>query len=184
MCPHRGVSVGGEQHRVRRGAARVADLGARARPGPVAGPAVAAHGAAVCAASRVGWSIVAQFTVPGQTRSVAVARDFVGGLLAGQPDVGTTVLLTSELVANSVLHSDSRHTGGTVTLTVLAAAAGLRDAFRIEVTDAGGPGLPLVRDPADLTPGGRGLRLVDALSARWGCYRSGASTVTWFETMR
>jgi anti-sigma regulatory factor (Ser/Thr protein kinase) len=110
---------------------------------------------------------------------VAAARDFLARLLAGQPGAGTTVLLASELVANSVLHSASGRDGGTVTLTVLHALPG---GLRIEVTDDGGPAVPLVRDPADLAPGGRGLRLVDALSARWGFYRAGPSTVTWFET--
>ena len=125
------------------------------------------------------WSVLGWLTVPGTPDSVPAVRNFLARLLGDQPDAGTTVLLASELVANSVLHSDSRRDGGTVVVAVLAALSGV---LRIEVTDAGGPTVPLVRDPADLAPGGRGLRLVDALSARWGFYRAPAGTVTWFET--
>ena len=125
------------------------------------------------------WSVLGWLTVPGTPDSVPAVRNFLARLLGDQPDAGTTVLLASELVANAVLHSESRRDGGTVIVAVLAALSGV---LRIEVTDAGGPTVPLVRDPADLAPGGRGLRLVDALSARWGFYRAPAGTVTWFET--
>lgn len=130
-----------------------------------------------CPLARPGSAVVGCFTVPARPRSVAMARGFVARLLADEPDAGTTVLLASELVANSVMHSDSGRTGAPVSLAVLTIAGGLR----IEVADQGGATVPLIREPSELVPGGRGLRLVDALAARWGFYRTGAGTVTWFE---
>lgn len=143
-----------------------------------AGARAAAGGQDGPAGTPPAWSVLGWLTVPGSPTSVPAVRDYLARLLDQQPDAGTTVLLASELVANSVLHSDSRRDGGTVTVTVLAALSG---ALRIEVTDQGGATVPLVRDPASLAPGGRGLRLVDALSARWGFYQAEAGTVTWFE---
>jgi hypothetical protein len=61
----------------------------------------------------------------------------------------------------------------------------LPGAVRAEVADGGGATVPTLSPSAagapDLTEGGRGLRLVDLLSARWGYHREGARTVTWFE---
>jgi anti-sigma regulatory factor (Ser/Thr protein kinase) len=92
----------------------------------------------------------------------------------------TAVLLTSELAANSLQHSNSRHPGGTVTITVIAAPGDVR----IEVIDDGGTTLPVVsfnQIEPDLAGNGRGLRLVEALSAAWNHYSDIAGTVTWFE---
>jgi hypothetical protein len=55
---------------------------------------------------------------------------------------------------------------------------------RVEVagrSGRSGPGVPELR-PADRgAEGGRGLRLVAGLAARWGWLRRGGRTVTWFE---
>jgi anti-sigma regulatory factor (Ser/Thr protein kinase) len=68
-----------------------------------------------------------------------------------------------------------------VTVTVAA----WEKAVRVEVTDASGDGVPVlppVSEAADEeAEGGRGMRLVDALSARWGYQRGGGLTTTWFE---
>jgi anti-sigma regulatory factor (Ser/Thr protein kinase) len=84
-----------------------------------------------------------------------------------------------ELAANSVLHSSSR-LGGTMTVTVSGALDGT---VRVEVADAGGLSVPVLRGgPDGCRENGRGLRLVADLSARWG-YRTEADggLVTWFE---
>jgi len=86
-------------------------------------------------------------------------------------------LLTSELVTNSVSHSDSRREGGTITVVLRTAA----DRIRVEVHDDGGPSVPALCCDGDLAETGRGLRLVDAYSLSWDYYRSGIRTVTWFE---
>jgi anti-sigma regulatory factor (Ser/Thr protein kinase) len=91
------------------------------------------------------------------------------------------VLLSSELVTNSVQHSNSRRRGGTITITVIAVLGGIR----VEVIDDGGPTIPAASlgqpeqpDPAE---NGHGLRLVEILSARWSHYSDTSGTVTWFE---
>jgi anti-sigma regulatory factor (Ser/Thr protein kinase) len=122
-------------------------------------------------------------TVPGQFDGhhdqVRAARVFTRAVLTGQhPCAAAAVLLVSELVTNSMLHSDSRLPGGTITITVTGTAY----CARVEVRDAGGASVPAVKEPAGvLAGGGRGLRLVRDLAARWA-YRSGPDgLVTWFE---
>src|SRR3712207_2307291 len=78
--------------------------------------------------------------------------------------LGTAQLLARELTSNAVSHGD----GAVMRLMVRRSA----EALRVEVKDAG-DGFPTPRRP------GRGLRLVEALAARWGI-EPGASCV-WFE---
>jgi anti-sigma regulatory factor (Ser/Thr protein kinase) len=116
--------------------------------------------------------------VPGQVRE---ARAFVARVL-GQvhPHVNLALLLCSELVTNSVQHSGSAVPGGVVTVTVVAG----EKVVRVEVTDRIGDGLPFLPSAASAggeAEGGRGIRLVDALSARWGYERGGGLATTWFE---
>lgn len=118
-------------------------------------------------------------TVPGQVEQVPSARAFIARALAsfGLRDE-TACLLGSELVANSVRHSDSRLPGGTVTVTVAATHAEIL----IEVTDDGGAGVPAVRDRDDMcAEDGRGLVLVAALCARWGYQRVQGKLTTWVQ---
>jgi anti-sigma regulatory factor (Ser/Thr protein kinase) len=116
--------------------------------------------------------------VPGQ---VGLVRGFVAWVLGeSHPDTDVAVLLASELVTNSVLHSGSAVPGGTVTVTVAASECGIR----VEVTDRSGTGTPVLLPavPADgEAEGNRGMRLVDTLAARWGYRRGGGLTTTWFE---
>jgi anti-sigma regulatory factor (Ser/Thr protein kinase) len=66
---------------------------------------------------------------------VHVAREFVAARLRdGYACADTAVLLTSELVTNSAVHSDSRRHGGTITVTLIA----VPDGIRAEVIDEGG----------------------------------------------
>ncbi|HUZ27183.1 MAG TPA: ATP-binding protein, partial [Streptosporangiaceae bacterium] len=78
----------------------------------------------------------------------------------------------------SVIHSNSRRDGGTITITVIAVGHGIR----VEVIDEGGATVPALRLRDDeLAEGGRGLQILDDLSARWDYYQDAAGTVTWFE---
>lgn len=139
-----------------------------------------------------------RLVICGRPEQVGVARAFVRQVLgAGNPGLERVTLLTSELVTNSVNHSDSRLDGGTVTITVRSDA----DRVRVEVTDDGAPTAPTVRsanythgadytggaDDADgaedLAEAGRGLLLVEAYSLMWDYYRDGTRTVTWFECL-
>jgi anti-sigma regulatory factor (Ser/Thr protein kinase) len=119
-----------------------------------------------------------RLVICGRAEQVSVARAFVRQVLGpGHPALDRVTLLTSELVTNSVNHSDSRLDGGTITVTMRPAA----DRVRVEVTDDGGPTTPALCRDDDLAEGGRGLRLVEAYSLMWDYYRDGTRTVTWFE---
>jgi anti-sigma regulatory factor (Ser/Thr protein kinase) len=120
-------------------------------------------------------------TIPGKPESVRAAREFVADKLGDRcPLADTAILLTSEVVTNSAVHSDSRRDGGTITITLIAVPGGIR----AEIIDDGGATVPSVlRNPqlSLLTEGGLGLQLVDTLSDRWDYWQDEAGTVTWFE---
>jgi serine/threonine-protein kinase RsbW len=104
-------------------------------------------------------------TVAGRAERARVARAFVGRVLGpGHPCGDDAALLVSELFGNSVRHSRSGDTGGTVTVTV-SAGAGL---VRVEVTDLSGLGVPELSRAGPDADDGRGLELVAGLAARWG----------------
>jgi anti-sigma regulatory factor (Ser/Thr protein kinase) len=86
-------------------------------------------------------------------------------------DLDTAVLLTSELVANAVTAAPA----GDVTLCVRCA----RGQLRVEVHDTA-PSLPVPAAASASAEAGRGLMLVAALSASWGCYRTPAGKAVYF----
>jgi anti-sigma regulatory factor (Ser/Thr protein kinase) len=84
-------------------------------------------------------------------------------------------LLVSELVTNSVRHSDMAPPG-TVGLDVALDS----ETIRVEVRDRG-PGFdPRPRRPGQSKAGGWGLFLVERLADRWGVVRNSVTRV-WFE---
>jgi anti-sigma regulatory factor (Ser/Thr protein kinase) len=86
-------------------------------------------------------------------------------------DPDAAILLTSELVTNAV-----RHAGGPAVTLVITCSRGQ---LRVDVHDAS-PCMPAVADaPAD-AESGRGLLLVAALSAGWGCYPTPAGKAVYF----
>lgn len=93
--------------------------------------------------------------VPGQ---VGLARAFVARVLGeSHPDADVAVLLASELVTNSVLHSGSAVPGGVVAVAVGGGGV------RVEVTDRSGAGAPVLLPAASAdgeAEGSRGMRLV------------------------
>ena len=95
------------------------------------------------------------------------------GAVLRQGELQTAKLLTSELVANAVLHGHGR---------ILLRGRINDDCVLVEVIDEGGGFEPQVgrRDFRDLH--GRGLLIVDAESSRWGIHE-GANHV-WFELER
>jgi len=118
--------------------------------------------------------------IDGAPEQVSAARAFVWQVLGSRhPGAERVALLTSELVTNSVRHSNSRMPGGTVTVTLRVAA----DRILVEVVDDGGATAPTLRRDDDLAETGRGLRLVDTYSITWDYHRSAAHTVTWFECL-
>jgi signal transduction histidine kinase len=117
----------------------------------------------------------ARETFPNSPLSVTKARHLVTSELKSQPErVRDAVeMLVSELTTNCVRHTDSRFT---VRVDVTT------ERVRVEVTD-GGSGWPRMKFPAATAPNGRGLRIVDVLSERWGVDHlgGGVGKTVWFE---
>ncbi len=120
--------------------------------------------------------VLGEITLPGVRRSVGVARNFVRDL-ADLPSVDDLVTAVSEMVANAVTHTASGLRDGRVTV-VLSAGDGV---LRLEVADDGAAGgRPHVKAEVGAETG-RGMRIVEALSARWGFRADGPRTVVWAE---
>ena len=111
---------------------------------------------------------------PGRPDQVSRARHEVTRYLGnGHPAAEAAALVVSELAANAVLHSRSRH--GVFTVRAETSPGFLR----VEVADAGGSW-----EPDDGGDGGRGLVIVAALAAGWGVDgdvngRTAWATITW-----
>jgi anti-sigma regulatory factor (Ser/Thr protein kinase) len=108
-----------------------------------------------------------------EPHSVRAARRFATEALAGSAaDVRESVeLMVSELATNGIRH------GQTSFRLVIETTP--RE-IRVEVTD-GGAGTPQMRFPGPDEPTGRGLRIVDMLSERWGVERDSQKGKTvWF----
>jgi DNA-binding NarL/FixJ family response regulator len=120
--------------------------------------------------------MAADLELPAAPSSPRRARAWVRDLLSADDGalVSSVELLVSELVTNAVVHAESAprieiHLG--------------RDAVRVAVLDDD-PALPRQRAPDEARPGGRGLRLVESISDRWGAERSDGGKVVWFEIDR
>ncbi|GAA4229838.1 anti-sigma regulatory factor (Ser/Thr protein kinase) [Streptosporangium album] len=120
-------------------------------------------------------------TLRGVPEAVSLARFRVGELLGeGHPAFDDVVLLVSEVVTNSVVHSGSG-SGGRVEMAVTVSPR----AVLVEVCDAGsGVSAPHVRNDPE-AEGGRGMFLVDLLADRWGtCDDARGFRTLWFEVSR
>jgi anti-sigma regulatory factor (Ser/Thr protein kinase) len=114
-------------------------------------------------------------------RTVTASRDAWHGLgpwipsRCGPSASETALLLTSELVTNVVVHTES------VGVEVQAHCDGTR--LRVSVDDGAMTPLKPVRGGGAEPPagGGRGLWLVEALAARWGCEALPDGKRVWFE---
>lgn len=116
----------------------------------------------------------ADITLPASLTSGHAARMFLADRLgAWKLDhlLDTTLLLTTELVTNAVVHARSP-----VSVTVRRAL----DRLRVEVADIGGGALKL-REVDQDSLGGRGLMLIEALSTAWGTSAFETGKLVWFE---
>jgi anti-sigma regulatory factor (Ser/Thr protein kinase) len=120
--------------------------------------------------------------LPGVPESAMAARRLTRQLLGDDhPVADTAMLLMSELVTNSVMHSRSRRPGGTVTVALCAGPASVL----IQVRDDGGPfepqlpAAPGTPEGASGAEHGYGLLLVDALAETWGTSATTDGRVTW-----
>jgi len=105
---------------------------------------------------------------------VEEARRFLAQVLGDCPTTTDAVACLSEIVTNSVLHSNSRRPRGRFIVRASLRPAGLR----VEVEDEGGPWKPR-HGHSDQR--GRGLAIVDALSTDWSVSGDGTSRTVWFE---
>jgi serine/threonine-protein kinase RsbW len=125
-------------------------------------------------------AILGSLTIPGRPEEVSGTRKFVTRTLSALDktpaiDSDAATLLTSELVTNAILHTDSGAPGGTVTIVVID----VPDGVLIEVIDDGSPGMPVVKGDL-LATDGHGLFLVQQLTTQWGYLRDPAGTTVWF----
>ena len=99
-------------------------------------------------------------TFPHDAQSVPAARRFATSVLSGASaeTLEAVELMVSELATNCIRHTDSGFD-----LTIIRKG---RD-IRVEAADHAG-GTPTMGSPAPTDPSGRGLKIVDMLSARWG----------------
>ncbi|MDH6225174.1 PAS domain S-box-containing protein [Streptomyces sp. MJP52] len=118
-------------------------------------------------------SSVGDWTFPAEARSVGRARDHTREQLAGwglEALGDTAELLVSELVTNALRYGE-----GDIRLRLL-----LDRTLVCEVWDAGLV-QPRRRRARDTDEGGRGLQLVQLLSAAWGSRRTHRGKTVWFE---
>lgn len=105
----------------------------------------------------------------GHVRSVAHEWD-----LADLAD--TTELLASELVSNAIGASGRLSTAGSPVVRLWLTSDG--ESLVIRVWDASDD-MPVRQDAGPGDDGGRGLMIIDALSADWGCYREAEGKIVW-----
>jgi serine/threonine-protein kinase RsbW len=99
-------------------------------------------------------------TFPGRPDEVSQARALLGRVLAGCPMFDDLVLISSELAANAVQHSNSARPGGEFTVRVEAREGHY---VWIEVEDQGGRWAGASRSDQR----GRGLAIVAQLADYW-----------------
>ncbi|HYD09982.1 MAG TPA: ATP-binding SpoIIE family protein phosphatase, partial [Acidimicrobiales bacterium] len=117
---------------------------------------------------------IARMMLPDDESASALTRRFLSDALdeLGLGHVAdSALLLASELVTNAVLHGSPPFS-----VDVLA----IDDGVRVSVTDAH-PDVPVQRHAAQDDEHGRGLLLVEALSARWGIDAHPPGKSVWFE---
>lgn len=110
---------------------------------------------------------------PADPRSAAQARRFVSRTLESwqlEHLEDPTMLLTSETVANAILHARSA-----VTVRLRTRNGGLL----VDVED-GSPVRPRLRSFTDESATGRGLRLLQGMASEWGVEVAPAGKRVWF----
>jgi two-component sensor histidine kinase len=105
-----------------------------------------------------------QRSYPYAPSSVTQARHFVAERLETLSDIAveSVLLIVSELATNAIRHAQ---TGFTIDIDLG------ENEVRISIADDGG-GQPTISSPQPTEPSGRGLRIVELLSDRWGIISS------------
>lgn len=112
-------------------------------------------------------------TIPRDESAPAIGRRFVRKVLGGYPKAAETAeIVVSELITNAVLHEEASNEPLSLAVETSEDSArllvGLTHHDRIEM-----------KEPEGVT-GGFGLRIVKAMSTRWGI-RAGTMPAVWAE---
>ena len=102
-------------------------------------------------------------------------RDWIRSAISGHDcpvDAADAALAVTELFGNACQHGPA---GG----RVLVGYCLWREGARLVVCDGGGPSTPRLVHGGELAEGGRGLRVVDSLAARWGSFRLAGAQAVW-----
>jgi anti-sigma regulatory factor (Ser/Thr protein kinase) len=121
-------------------------------------------------------NLSAGFELPPSRSSVPTARHVLLELLRAWEvphDLDDAALVVTELVSNVL-----DHVGGEATLTVELEFSG--DWLRIGVVD-GSAVRPVVQELDHARPRGRGLRMLQLITSRWGSDEVGDGKRVWFE---
>lgn len=111
-------------------------------------------------------------------RSAARARRWVREQfrLLGRDDlVDSAVLATSEVVTNAILHVRTE-----ITVRVVG-SSGSSSGERVCISDRSGEPLRAMRDRGEMWSSGRGLRILSAVTRRWGVDVEHPGKCVWFE---
>lgn len=112
---------------------------------------------------------------PGEDRQLSLARRWLESLLPDCPAREDVLCIATELGANAILHTASGH-GGHFVLEVIRQ----KSSVRVAVEDSGAADAPQVIDDPDGEQG-RGLLVVQGLSARFGALGDHRGRTVWAE---
>ncbi|MET9669634.1 ATP-binding protein [Streptomyces sp. NPDC006475] len=115
--------------------------------------------------------------LPGVPESVGRARSFVSSALAGW-GLNDDLAVCGEVIVSELRTNVVEHTKTPLTRVVIERRVDC--SVRIGVSDTSTV-IPCMKTAMDDAESGRGLRLVDALSSRWGYSRNRWGKVTWAE---
>ena len=118
---------------------------------------------------------------PGEPPLVSQARSWIAGFLPACAPLDDLLILASELSSNAVTHTRSGQPGGQFTVEVTWSP----ESARVVVGDQGSQEIPATvsstGDQVACLESGRGLLLVDALSAAWGIAGDADARWLWAE---
>ena len=118
--------------------------------------------------------------LPFAASSVGVARRrLVSDLI--EADVYDSAVCDVALVISELFSNALRHAAPLPEAKIRVAWRIDQASVRVSVSDGGGPTAPELGEPAQGATGGRGLRIVEKLSSRWGTSTSEDGTTVWAE---
>jgi len=135
--------------------------------------------AVIDAPQPVQWPLWTHLTLAALPSAVPCARGHVRAVALewGLADLTDTAeLLASEMVTNSVEESGKLRTAATPVVRITVSSD--RESLVIRVWDSS-EAMPVRHAAGPSDDGGRGLMIIDALSADWGSYREADGKVVW-----